>query len=112
MPPQAVRTSFEGLRTAVSASGGKRARYAGVRIAVCNRASRSSPLGYRDVDTARRFYEALAWTGVSPDGEVVFVQAGPIVVALWDRSKAGGRQHGRRPWRMGWRHPRAQRRLT
>ncbi len=45
-------------------------------------------LGYRDVDTARRFYEALGWTGVSPDGEVVFVQAGPIVVALWDRSKA------------------------
>lgn len=44
-------------------------------------------LGYEDFDRARRFYEALGWVGDSPDGEVVFVQAGPMVLALWDRAK-------------------------
>lgn len=43
-------------------------------------------LGTRDLDRARAFYEALGWTGTSPDGEVVFIQAGPLVVALWDRA--------------------------
>ena len=42
-------------------------------------------LGVSDVDRARRFYEALGWEGESPDGEVVFFQAGPMVVALWGR---------------------------
>lgn len=42
-------------------------------------------LGVADVERARRFYEALGWTGTSPDGEVVFFQAGGIVVALWGR---------------------------
>jgi predicted lactoylglutathione lyase len=44
-------------------------------------------LGYTDVERSRRFYEALGWTGSSPDGEVVFIQVGPMVVALWDRAK-------------------------
>lgn len=44
-------------------------------------------LGYDDFDRARAFYETLGWSGVSPDGEVVFIQAGPMVFALWDRSK-------------------------
>jgi len=44
-------------------------------------------LGYRDFDRARRFYEALGWSGRSPDDEVVFIQAGPQVLALWDRAK-------------------------
>jgi uncharacterized protein len=43
-------------------------------------------LGYADVERSRRFYAALGWTGSSPDGEVVFIQAGPLVVALWDRA--------------------------
>ena len=43
-------------------------------------------LGYQDLGRARRFYEALGWRGESPDDEVVFIQAGPIVVALWDRA--------------------------
>src|SRR4051794_16030476 len=43
-------------------------------------------LGYRDFDRARRFYEALGWSGESPDGEVVFIQAGPMIVGLWDRA--------------------------
>ena len=43
-------------------------------------------LGYRDFDRARRFYEALGWSGTSPDGEVLFMQAGPMIFALWDRA--------------------------
>ena len=42
-------------------------------------------LGVSDVARARRFYEALGWAGTSPDGEVVFFQAGGMVVALWSR---------------------------
>ncbi len=42
-------------------------------------------LGCRDTARARAFYEALGWTGTSPDGEVVFIQAGAMVLALWDR---------------------------
>jgi hypothetical protein len=44
-------------------------------------------LGVADIDRARRFYEALGWSGESPDGEVYFFQAGGMVVALWSRSK-------------------------
>src|SRR4051812_4185295 len=43
-------------------------------------------LGYSDFERSRRFYEALGWTGSSPDGEVVFIQAGSMVLALWDRA--------------------------
>ena len=42
-------------------------------------------LGVSDIDTARAFYEALGWSGESPDGEVVFFQAGGMIVALWGR---------------------------
>ena len=41
----------------------------------------------RDIDRARAFYEALGWTGESPDGDVVFFQAGGMIVALWGRDK-------------------------
>jgi len=44
-------------------------------------------LGVADVERARRFYEYLGWTGESPDGDVVFFQAGGMVVALWARTK-------------------------
>jgi len=44
-------------------------------------------LGYEDFDRARGFYEALGWPGESPDGEVIFIQAGPMILGLWDRSK-------------------------
>ena len=43
-------------------------------------------LGVGDIDRARTFYEALGWHGESPDGEVVFFQAGGMVVALWSRA--------------------------
>ena len=42
-------------------------------------------LGTSDVDRARSFYEAMGWTASSPDGEVVFMQARGMVVALWSR---------------------------
>jgi catechol 2,3-dioxygenase-like lactoylglutathione lyase family enzyme len=44
-------------------------------------------LGVADVGRARRFYEALGWVGESPDDDVVFFQAGGLVVALWSRAK-------------------------
>jgi catechol 2,3-dioxygenase-like lactoylglutathione lyase family enzyme len=44
-------------------------------------------LGVADVGRARAFYEALGWKGESPDGEVVFFQAGGMVLALWSRDK-------------------------
>ncbi len=44
-------------------------------------------LGVTDIDRARRFYEALGWSGESPDGEVYFFQAGGMIVALWSRSE-------------------------
>jgi catechol 2,3-dioxygenase-like lactoylglutathione lyase family enzyme len=42
-------------------------------------------LGVRDLARARAFYDGLGWRGESPDGEVVFYQAGGMVLALWDR---------------------------
>ena len=45
-------------------------------------------LGVKDLARARAFYEALGWkTGASPADDVVFFQAGCMIVALWDRAK-------------------------
>jgi hypothetical protein len=45
-------------------------------------------LGVRDLGRARAFYEALGWrTGAEPGDDVVFFQAGDMVVALWDRAR-------------------------
>lgn len=45
-------------------------------------------LGVRDLARARRFYERVGWsTGAEPDDDVVFFQAGDMVVALWDRAR-------------------------
>jgi len=45
-------------------------------------------LGVGDLERARRFYEALGWaTGADPGDDVVFFQAGGMVVALWDRAR-------------------------
>ena len=44
-------------------------------------------LGVADVSRARAFYEALGWSGESPDGDVVFFQAGGMILALWSRAK-------------------------
>jgi catechol 2,3-dioxygenase-like lactoylglutathione lyase family enzyme len=41
-------------------------------------------LGVRDLSRARRFYEALGWSGAhQPDDEVCFFQAGAMVFGLW-----------------------------
>ncbi len=43
-------------------------------------------LGVRDLARSRAFYEALGWrTGAGPDDDVVFFQAGGMIVALWSR---------------------------
>lgn len=44
-------------------------------------------LGVDDVERARTFYEALGWSGETPDGDVYFFQAGGMIFALWARSK-------------------------
>jgi len=43
-------------------------------------------LGVADLGRARAFYEAVGWTtGAEPGDDVVFFQAGDMVLALWDR---------------------------
>jgi predicted lactoylglutathione lyase len=45
-------------------------------------------LGVSDLARSRRFYEGLGWeTGAAPEDDVVFFQAGEMVVALWDRAR-------------------------
>jgi predicted lactoylglutathione lyase len=45
-------------------------------------------LGVSDLGRARAFYEALGWTtGAGPEDDVVFFQAGDMVLALWDRAR-------------------------
>jgi len=45
-------------------------------------------LGVSDLARARAFYEGLGWhTGAAPGDDVVFFQAGGMVLALWDRAR-------------------------
>ncbi len=45
-------------------------------------------LGVADLARSRRFYEALGWqTGAGIEDDVVFFQAGGMVLALWDRAR-------------------------
>jgi uncharacterized protein len=45
-------------------------------------------LGVADVERARAFYEALGWTTeAEPGDDVVFFQAGCLIVALWSREE-------------------------
>jgi predicted lactoylglutathione lyase len=45
-------------------------------------------LGVADLSRARGFYEALGWSsGCEPGDDVVFFQAGDMVLALWDRAR-------------------------
>jgi len=45
-------------------------------------------LGVADVGRARAFYEALGWkTRAEPGDDVVFFQAGGMIVALWSRAQ-------------------------
>ena len=45
-------------------------------------------LGVSDLARARAFYEALGWvTRAEPGDDVVFFQAGGMIVSLWDRAR-------------------------
>ena len=45
-------------------------------------------LGTTDLARARSFYEGLGWkTGAGAEDDVVFFQAGDMIVALWDRTR-------------------------
>ena len=45
-------------------------------------------LGVADLARSHAFYEALGWkSGAAPADDVVFFQAGGMIVALWDRGK-------------------------
>ncbi|HJU47364.1 MAG TPA: VOC family protein [Gaiellaceae bacterium] len=45
-------------------------------------------LGVRDLPRARAFHETLGWrSGAAPEDEVVFFQAGGMIVALWSREE-------------------------
>ena len=45
-------------------------------------------LGVSDLSRARAFYEGLGWTtGAAPADDVVFFQAGGMIVALWSRAQ-------------------------
>jgi hypothetical protein len=45
-------------------------------------------LGVADLGRARRFYEGLGWSTPADAGDdVVFFQAGGMVLALWDRGR-------------------------
>ena len=45
-------------------------------------------LGVGDLGRARAFYLALGWaTAAAPEDDVVFFQAGGMIVALWDRDR-------------------------
>jgi uncharacterized protein len=48
-------------------------------------------LGVADLARSRAFYEALGWTTrAEPDDDVVFFQAGGMIVALWGRDELAG----------------------
>lgn len=45
-------------------------------------------LGVADIARSRAFYEALDWTtSAEPESEIVFFQAGGMIVALWSRAQ-------------------------
>jgi catechol 2,3-dioxygenase-like lactoylglutathione lyase family enzyme len=45
-------------------------------------------LGVRDLSRARAFYESLGWRhGAAPEDDVVFFQAGGMIVGLWGRDQ-------------------------
>jgi uncharacterized protein len=45
-------------------------------------------LGVADLQRSRAFYTALGWTtNAAPGDDVVFFQAGGMVIALWDRAR-------------------------
>ena len=69
-------------------------------------------LGVSDLARARKFYEALGWSAAENPGEdVVFFQAGGMVVSLWDRTRLAEELHRRGRAGLGRHHARSQRPL-
>jgi hypothetical protein len=50
-------------------------------------------LGVADLDRSRRFYEALGWRRHGAHAEVVFFQAGGMVLGLWSRQALAADAH-------------------
>jgi catechol 2,3-dioxygenase-like lactoylglutathione lyase family enzyme len=50
-------------------------------------------LGVSDLPRARAFYEALGWEVTDDPGDVLFFQAGGMVVALWSRESLAEDTH-------------------
>jgi uncharacterized protein len=44
-------------------------------------------LGVADLNRAREFYEALGWTPTGSTEEIVFFQAGGMILGLWPRNE-------------------------
>jgi uncharacterized protein len=44
-------------------------------------------LGVADLNRAREFYEALGWTPTGSTHEIVFFQAGGMILGLWPRNE-------------------------
>jgi catechol 2,3-dioxygenase-like lactoylglutathione lyase family enzyme len=50
-------------------------------------------LGVADLDRSLRFYQALGWQRGNKEAEVVFFQAGGMVVGLWSRASLAEDAH-------------------
>jgi catechol 2,3-dioxygenase-like lactoylglutathione lyase family enzyme len=50
-------------------------------------------LGVADLDRSLRFYQALGWQRGNKEAEVVFFQAGGMVVGLWSRASLAKDAH-------------------
>lgn len=50
-------------------------------------------LGVADLERSRRFYEAMGWRRANDHAEVVFFQAGGMVLALWSREALAADAH-------------------
>ena len=50
-------------------------------------------LGVADLDRSQRFYEALGWRRHGAHAEVVFFQAGGMVLGLWSRQALAADAH-------------------
>jgi predicted lactoylglutathione lyase len=44
-------------------------------------------LGVADIDRARAFYEALGWSGTSPDGQIWLFQLNGLILGLFERDE-------------------------
>jgi hypothetical protein len=50
-------------------------------------------LGVADLERAQRFYAALGWRRSNEEADVVFYQAGGMVLALWSRQSLAADAH-------------------